>query len=236
MHWADETERRRSNPRSKGNPAGLLDQLPELRGLTQEEVFLPHSVIVHRGEAPGTIYVIVSGVVELSRTELGRKVGVQLLHPGDVIGDAALLGRVPHPFQATAVQATKVLSLPSTEVVRLVRNRPEIAAWWLESIAGRLVRLRERVAAALAGDVEERLATFLLAEAGHGEIRVTQSALAQLFGAHRSSVNRALKELEEAGLVTLGYSRIRVIDPEGLAHRLGKKSRAEAPHPRAESG
>ena len=51
------------------------------------------------------------------------------------------------------------------------------------------------------------------------EIPLTQDDLASLAGTSRATVNRVLRQAEEAGWVSLGRGRIKVLDSERLARR-----------------
>jgi CRP-like cAMP-binding protein len=68
--------------------------------------------------------------------------------------------------------------------------------------------------ARLAGLAEMR--RFDLSLDGPVALALSQDELAQLTGLSRQTVNRLLKELEEAGLVELGSRTIRVLDPSRL--------------------
>jgi len=81
-----------------------------------------------------------------------------------------------------------------------------------------------------AGGLEAQIASVLLREADdQGEVRMTQSQLADLLGAQRSSVQRVLKSLAGAGLIELHYRRIELVDRRGVVSLLD----ADAPEPLA---
>jgi CRP-like cAMP-binding protein len=78
--------------------------------------------------------------------------------------------------------------------------------------------MQQRLIGLLAGGLEAQLAGLLLREAGTGEtVSITQTRLADLLGAQRSSVQRVLKNLELSGLIESHYRRIIIVDQVGLS-------------------
>ena len=106
--------------------------------------------------------------------------------------------------------------LPAREFRRLLASCPSLAIAWLCSLANRLQQSRERMLVVLGRSLPERLAGLLLDEAVDGVVRLPQKTIAQMLGVQRSSVNKALKELEADGLVTVGYGTARLVDAERL--------------------
>jgi Mn-dependent DtxR family transcriptional regulator len=65
------------------------------------------------------------------------------------------------------------------------------------------------------------VATYLLRAADTtGVVEITQAQLASMLGAQRTSVQPVLKNLEDAGLVEVGYRRVELVDAAGLASLL----------------
>jgi CRP-like cAMP-binding protein len=80
----------------------------------------------------------------------------------------------------------------------------------MAGLQGRLIDL-------LAGGLESQIASILLREADEDdEVHLTHSHLAELLGVPRSSVQRVLKTLEAAGLVSLRYRKVGLLDQSGL--------------------
>lgn len=89
-------------------------------------------------------------------------------------------------------------------------------------MAERMSGLQHRLCDLLALGLDAQLASVLLREsADSGRVTLTQDQLAEMLGSARTSVQRVLKQLEQRGLIELGYRRIEVIDPVGLSERAG---------------
>lgn len=170
------------------------------------------SYLFRGGDFPSDVHVVVSGQVQLrSRGPRGRLL-VQLLREGDVLGDASALTHAVAPFDAMVSEDAELLRIPSVDLVALLARDPEVARWWMTSMVMRLNVMQRRVIQVLAGEPDVALVRLLLDEAVNGEVRASQEELAQMLGAHRTTINRCLKALEAAGLVELGYRRVWLLD------------------------
>ena len=118
--------------------AAILAELPMLKALPEDarglvlESFEPESFgfgasIVEEGEAGDALYVILSGDARvLKRTEDGGEVSVEMLGPGDVFGEMALLDGIPRTATVRAHSPVDALRLDGTVFRALVRLKPEI--------------------------------------------------------------------------------------------------------------
>lgn len=163
------------------------------------------------------IGIIERGEVELSHRAGFRRVVLQILRDGDLLGDVPFFCRLPAPFTARALTEVMLIRLDRPSLDRLLAARPAVAQRFLYSLASRLDRMQQRLLQLTGGDLRRQVATLLLAESGESQVvRLPQSTLAQLLGATRPSVNRVLKALESEGLIRVGYRQIELADRPGL--------------------
>lgn len=196
-------------------PLGAED-IVELASRLGEHSYPAGTTLFRARSMPACVHIVRSGSVRLTREVRGRQVTLQILRPGDVIGDVPLLVRMTEPFDAIAVEDSVVLSIDSVELSHLLERRPRLAQRWLVSVAMRMAATQARLAELLAGGLEVQLASLLLREADDGSVRLSQAILAELLGARRTSVNRLLRHLESTGLVRLGYGEVEIVDPVRL--------------------
>jgi CRP-like cAMP-binding protein len=206
--------------RSELNGALGPDVIAEL-GELQEERFPAGATIFQVGDAPTRIAIVHSGAVEMSCVLNGRRVVVQILRPGDVVGDVALLLRMTSPYVGVALQDTVLLTVDSLRFHRLLEERPGLARRWMVSIASRMVSYQSRLLELLAGGLEAQIASVLVRRADRGVVALSQSNLAELVGGRRTSVNRVLKRLEEQQLVRVRYGQVEIVDEAALAKIAG---------------
>jgi CRP/FNR family transcriptional regulator, cAMP and macrophage regulator len=199
------------------------DDIAALAARLGEQHYPVGSSLFRVGDAPTRVHIVRCGTVGLSRTLQGRRVILQILEPGDVVGDVALFVRTTQPFDAWVLEDSLMLSVDSLTLCSLLERRPRLNHRWLVSIAQRMAGVEARLADMLAGGLEVQVASLLLRRADRGMVHLNQAMLADLVGVSRTSVNRVLKQLEERGLVAVRYGGVEVLDPETLGTVAGNE-------------
>jgi CRP-like cAMP-binding protein len=194
-----------------------FDDIEELVALVRDERHLAGTAISRMGEAPTRVGILRTGAVELSRDLNGRRVVIQILRPGDAVGDVGVFLRMTAPYDSVALEDSVILWFDFVDLHRLLEQRPRLALRWLVSVSGRLVSYQDRLMELLAGGLEAQIASVLVRRAERGLVKLSQSSLAELVGGRRTSVNRVLKHLEEQKLLRLRYAQIEILDEAGLA-------------------
>jgi CRP/FNR family transcriptional regulator, cyclic AMP receptor protein len=187
-------------------------------------------VVFNEGEPGDSLYIVMSGKLKLGRRAAdGRQNLIALMGPSDMIGELSLFDPGPRTATATAVTDARVARLRKQALRPWLTNRPEIAEQLLRVLARRLRRTNNALADLIFTDVPGRVAKNLLQMAGQfgsrdgGVLRVThdltQEELAQLVGASRETVNKALADFASRGWLRLDGKSVIVLDPERLARR-----------------
>ncbi|MFN8075298.1 MAG: Crp/Fnr family transcriptional regulator [Kineosporiaceae bacterium] len=195
------------------------------------QVDLPRGdVLFHEGDPGDRLYVIVEGKVKLGRTSSdGRENLLAILGPGEMFGELSLFDPGPRNATATAVADSLLLGLGTEELHAWLAGRPDVARQLLAALARRLRRTNEALADLVFSDVPGRVGKALLdlserfgrpAEDG---LRVahdlTQEELAQLVGASRETVNKALADFAARGWLRLEARAVVLLDIERLRRR-----------------
>lgn len=203
----------------RGDLAPFTDQeireLAESIGIRKVEAGTP---LLEQGKPVRFIAVIERGEVGLYYRSGLRRVMLQRLHEGDVLGDVPYFCRTGSPFSARSLTEVDLLQLDDEILARLMHTRPAISQRFLYSLATRLERMQRRLLELTQRDLRQQVAMLLLNETEDrpGEIQLPQSTLAELLGATRPSVNQILKRFEAEGLLRLSYRRLEILDPQGL--------------------
>jgi CRP/FNR family transcriptional regulator, cyclic AMP receptor protein len=187
-------------------------------------------VLFREGDEGDKLYVVTDGKVKLGRTSSdGRENLLAILGPGQMFGELSLFDPGPRTATATAVVDTRLARLRKQALRPWLTNRPEIAEQLLRVLARRLRRTNDALADLIFTDVPGRVAKNLLQMAGRfgtrdgGVLRVThdltQEELAQLVGASRETVNKALADFASRGWLRLDGKSVIILDPERLARR-----------------
>ncbi len=207
--------------RAEVAPLGEEDVLA-LAGYLEHRQAARGSVVFKQGEPQAGVWVLRSGTIELTVANGRRPLVVQVLRPGDVEGDMALLLGRPPPYGAHALEDVVCLFVPADSFERLLVECPPVARRWLSSIAARLARSHMRIIELLGRPLTAQVAALLLDEATDGEVRFPQRTLAAMLGVHRQALNRVLKNFEDEGAVVLGYGVISLRDPLHLQTVAGR--------------
>ncbi|BCJ27570.1 MULTISPECIES: Crp/Fnr family transcriptional regulator [Actinocatenispora] len=192
--------------------------------------FRKGDVVFTEGEPGDSLYIVLSGKVKLGRRAAdGRQNLIAIMGPSDMVGELSLFDPGPRTATGTAVTDLRLARLRKAAMRPWLTNRPEIAEQLLRVLARRLRRTNDSLADLIFTDVPGRVAKNLLQMAGRfgtrdgGVLRVThdltQEELAQLVGASRETVNKALADFASRGWLRLDGKSVIILDPERLARR-----------------
>ncbi|UDY23750.1 Crp/Fnr family transcriptional regulator [Nocardioides sp. Kera G14] len=187
-------------------------------------------VLFHEGDSGDKLYVVVDGKVKLGRTSSdGRENLLAILGPGQMFGELSLFDPGPRSATVTAVTDSTFASLSHEDLLSWLEGRPKIASSLLGQLAGRLRKANDVVADLVFSDVPGRVAKALLdlaerfgrtADDGvHVHHDLTQEELAQLVGASRETVNKALADFVSRGWLRLEPRSVVILDVDRMTRR-----------------
>lgn len=187
-------------------------------------------LLFSEGDSGDSLYVILSGKVKLGRASGdGRESLIAVLGSGEMFGELSLFDPGPRLTSATVVSETEVISLGNVALQEFLSDHPAVAMKMLAGLARRLRRTNEGLSDLVFTDVPGRVAKALLdlgtrfGEPGPDGVRVnhdlTQEELAQLVGASRETVNKALADFASRGWLVLGAKAVTILDVDRLRRR-----------------
>ncbi len=178
------------------------------------------------GEACAGLYVVAWGEVKIFKmSPQGREQILHRLVPGDTFNDVAVLDGGPNPASAAAISEAGLCMIARADIRRLAQAYPALAWALIESVARRTRHLVEMVEDLALRSVKERLARLLLAEVvrtpAAGSLdrsrMMSQAEMAARLGTVREMIGRALRDLDNEGVISLDRHRIVVRDAGRLA-------------------
>lgn len=199
----------------------MVEERTVMREIRRKEVlYLP-------GDAGDRIYLLKRGVVKISTlTDDGKEIILALLRPGEVFGEESVLEDAPRDQMAEAYEDALICVITRQDFMGILRAHPEMAFKVTKLVGFRLKTLRNRVEGLLFKGAPARLAQTLLDLArDHGikdaegillPLRLSQQDLANLIGVTRESVNLALADFRDRGLVETDGRSLRVRRPDEL--------------------
>ena len=196
-----------------------------------ERVEFPRgTVIFNEGEPGDRLYIVSTGKVKIGRRSPdGRENLLSIFGPSDMFGELSIFDPGPRTSTATTVTDVRAYTMDRVALREWIAQRPEIAEQLLRVVARRLRRTNNLLADLIFTDVPGRVAKALLQLAQRfgsqeaGLLRVThdltQEEIAQLVGASRETVNKALADFASRGWVRVDSRALTILDADRLARR-----------------
>ncbi len=172
------------------------------------------------GDPPDGLYAVLDGDVRLvAATAAGHESLALMMGPGAWFGGLSAVDGGPRTHEAVAVGPARVLHLTQPDLDRATAEDPLIWRDLALLIAAYHRAANAVLAQSLTQPLKVRLARSLAAAARarpDAAIRLRQEDLAAMHGVSRQTINKALKGLEGAGLVSVAYGQVAVLDAPRL--------------------
>jgi len=188
------------------------------------------TILFAEGDGGDQLYVIAEGKLKLGTSSGdGRENLLSILGPGEMFGELSLFDPGPRTSTATAVTDAKLLSLGQEKLLPWLVENPKVSLQLLARLAQRLRRTNDAVGDLVVSDVPGRVAKALIdlgerfgkkTDEGlfvHHDL--TQEELAQLVGASRETVNKALADFAGRNWLKLDGRAVLITDFERLSKR-----------------
>jgi CRP-like cAMP-binding protein len=187
-----------------------------LRASMVEIDFTRGQVVFAEGDPGDRLYVIVESLLAV-------------LGPGEMFGELSLFDPGPRTATATALTETTLLGLGHEALGPWLTGRPGVGQALLKALAQRLRRTNENLSDLVFSDVPGRVAKALVelnekfgekrSDGFYVEHDLTQEELAQLVGASRETVNKALADFAQREWIKLEPRAVLLLDLERLTRR-----------------
>jgi len=182
------------------------------------------------GDEGDRLFVVLDGKIKLTRAAPdGRENLLSVVGPGEMFGELSLFDPRPRTASATAITDAHLVALAHDKLLIWLTGRPEVALHLLRALAQRLRRANDVMADLVFTDVPGRVAKQLLdladrfgeqrADGLHVNHDLTQEELAQLVGASRETVNKALADFVTRGWIHLSARSVVLLDTDRLRRR-----------------
>jgi CRP-like cAMP-binding protein len=221
---------------SKPNRTELIHQLqtltffvglpePTLENLVQEAIWREYEageIIFLEGEQATGLYFLQFGWVKVVKSNpSGREQVLRFMEPGDTFNEIVVFANEPNPATAIALESAGIWLLPRQALTRALRQNPDFAQHAIAKMAERVLHLVTLIADLSLRPVTGRLARLLTEDAVDGVLQrprwYTQTELAARLGTVPDVIQRALRQLEQDGLIQVERQKIRILDAPALA-------------------
>jgi CRP-like cAMP-binding protein len=183
--------------------------------------------IAQRGEVPSHWVGVARGAVRLGTALTdGRVFTLDFMGPGQWFGDIALVDQRTEDLDMVAHVPSTLAIVGKQDMRELIEFSGEFRDALLQLNCQRLRRMYKRCEERHALSLPQRLAKQVLrlarqfgrptASGVRIDLAVSQGDLASMVGGSRQRVNRALRQMQQLGVMQLGPQRLLVLDGPGL--------------------
>jgi CRP/FNR family transcriptional regulator, cyclic AMP receptor protein len=188
----------------------------------------PARTVLFRKGDPGThMVVVVRGRVKVcTHSEDGKELVLNLINPGEVVGEIALLDGSDRTADAVTLTDSDLLILERRDFIPFLQRHPDSCMRLFAVLCERLRRTSELLEEALFLEGSSRLAKRLvhLAEVFGKpvpggvmvDIPLSQQQLGNMVGMSRESMNKQLKQWRQDGLISIEGGRYVLTNLEAL--------------------
>jgi CRP-like cAMP-binding protein len=178
------------------------------------------ATIVSKGDPGNSLVAVVSGTVKISISSPdGRSAILNLIGPGEIFGEVAVLDGLARTADATANTNCEIYVIDRRDFLPFVRSQPALAMKFIELLCTRLRWTSDQVEEVILQDLPGRLASALLrltekhklAQGGR-TIAITQQEISEMVGMTRESINKQLRAWATRNLVRLEHGAIVVLN------------------------
>jgi CRP/FNR family transcriptional regulator, cyclic AMP receptor protein len=202
-------------------------ELDRVLGMVTERQLKNGQVIFQKGDPGTSLMAVLHGRVKIGAySEDGKEIILNIVEPGQIFGEIALLDGKERTADATAMGLTTLLVLDRRDFVPFLERNPKIAVRLIEVLCERVRRTSEMVESVAFLEYSARLAKLLLRLAeSYGKetkdgvrinLKISQQDLGNLIASTRESVNRQLNAWAEEGVIELERGQITILDSDAL--------------------
>lgn len=194
------------------------DELDTIIGFATERRVRRGQMVFQKGDTGSSMMAVLSGRVRISAVNAeGKEITLNVISPGQVFGEIALLDGQPRSAAASAVEDTVLLVVERRHFMPFLASNQNVVSRLLAVLCERLRSTSMALEQIALFDLEARLARLILklaADYGRAtavgtriEMKLSQRDISNLVASSRESVNKQLGEWREEGVLTFenGY-------------------------------
>jgi CRP/FNR family transcriptional regulator len=185
-----------------------------LRKARGEFIYMP-------GDRAEHVYILRQGRVKLSvLSESGKEIAIDIIQPGEIFGEFALVDEAPRSNMAQALDDILVWVFSKRDFAPLIASQPKLALSYIRLVGDRRRRMEKKLSDITSKAVSARVCELLHeistsaadAETGATDylVPLTHHDVASLIGAARQTTTTVLNDLERRGIIELGRGWVRV--------------------------
>jgi len=200
-------------------PQAMLAYLLGLSPALARRRFAKGRALYGQDEVSDKVFVVVSGRVGVTMLRSdGQELLIDIVGPGALCGEGAAFDGLPRFSSANALEDCEALVIPAADFCKLMSSHAALAPLVVQTIALKQRMLATRLAQVTQASPEVRI-TELLSQITAPEsptIVLTHQQIANLIGASRITVTRAMQKLRRDGAVRCKRGHYELVRPPCL--------------------
>jgi CRP/FNR family cyclic AMP-dependent transcriptional regulator len=205
-------------------PSAMLTFLLKLVPASARRKFAKGVALYLQGELSDQVFVVVSGRIGITMLRSdGQELLIDIVGAGALCGEGAAFDHLPRFSSASAFETSEVLVIPASDFCRLMASHAELATTVVQTIALKQRMLASRLVQVTQASPEVRI-TELLSQISLPEspaIILTHQQIANLIGASRITVTRAMQRLRRDGAVRCKRGHYELVQSPHLGFAVG---------------
>lgn len=194
--------------------SGIAAHARSLRRARGEFIYMP-------GDNSDFVYILRQGRVKLSvLSESGKEIAIDIIQPGEIFGEFALVDESPRSNMAQALDDTLIWVFAKRDFTKLLATQPKLALSYIRVVGDRRRRMEKKLSDITSKAVSARVCE-LLHELSTGAceletatsdylVPLTHHDVASLIGAARQTTTTVLNDLERRNIIELGRGWVRI--------------------------
>ena len=199
-------------------------ELQRIADVTRVKHYPKGSVILFEQDPGDALYIVRSGRVKVVLIgDEGKEVILGVLGVGEHFGELSLIDDQPRSAHVISMEDSDLVVLYRDDFRRRVEANPAVAWSMLLELSRRLRQADSKIGNLVLLDVPARVARILVdaasPESGTLAQPMTHQTIAQMIGASRETVSRAMADFQESGWLRVAGRKVTVVDRAALERR-----------------
>jgi len=173
------------------------------------------------GDSAGSVYFLRQGRVKLSvLSETGKEIAVDIIQPGEIFGEFALVDEAPRSNMTQALDDMLIWAFSKRDFTQLLASLPKLALSYIRLVGDRRRRMEKKLSDITSKAVSARVCELLHELATSSAevetassdylVPLTHHDVASLIGAARQTTTTVLNDMERRSIIELGRGWIRI--------------------------
>jgi len=195
------------------------EQISRLESRSRSKTFQRSNLLYLPSDSSDAVLLLVSGRVKIYHiTGEGKQALLAIIDPGEIFGELAVLDSGQREEFAEAMETSKVVLIPGSEIRQLMEENPNVSMGVTKLMGLRRRKVERRLKSLLFRSNRDRLVHLLLelvekygqptAEGVLIGIKLSHQDLASIIGSTRETVTVLLGELQTEGALTIKRRQI----------------------------